>query len=61
MASEATLASELGIPYACLCAVDNFGNGIIERPLSYEQIVATQARNEDVVRSVITAALGALG
>lgn len=61
MASEATLASELGIPYACLCAVDNFCNGIVERPLTYEQIVATQARTKDLLRAVLAEALGAVG
>ncbi len=60
MASEATLASELGIPYASLCAVDNFCNGIVERPLTYDQIVATQGRNADLVRAVISQALGEL-
>lgn len=60
MASEATLASELGVPYACLCSVDNFCNGIVERPLTYEQIAATQARNMDLVRAVIAKALETL-
>ncbi len=60
MGSEATLASELGIPYACLCTVDNFGHGIVERPLTYDQIVATQARTKDLVSAVIAAALEAL-
>jgi len=61
MASEATLASELGIPYACLCSVDNYCNGIVERPLTYRQILATQARNRDLVRRILMDALEALG
>lgn len=61
MASEATLASELGIPYACLCTVDNFCNGIAERPLSYKEIAAEQARKKDLLRAVIADALEAVG
>ncbi len=57
MASEATLASELGLPYAAVCSVDNYCNGIVERPLTFEQIRATQARNQDALRRVIEKAL----
>lgn len=60
MASEATLASELGLPYACLCSVDNYGNGIVERPLTYKEIQKTQARNEGLVREILAAALEAI-
>lgn len=57
MASEATLASELGIPYAAICSVDNYCNGIVERPLTFEQIRATQARNADALRGIVEQAL----
>ena len=57
MASEATLASELGLPYAAVCSVDNYGNGLVERPLTFEQIRATQAGNVDALRRLIEAAL----
>ena len=45
MASEATLAAELGIAYASVCTVDNYANGIAEKPLTYEAIVRTQKEN----------------
>lgn len=45
MASEATLAAELGIAYASVCTVDNYANGVAETPLSYEAIVRTQREN----------------
>src|SRR5438477_11367608 len=38
MASEATLACELGIPYASLCTVDNFAHDIDDEPLTVEPI-----------------------
>ena len=58
MASEATLASELGIPYACLCTVDNYCNGIIDEPLTFDRIRDTQRRNADLTRKIIARAVG---
>jgi len=57
MAAEATLASELGIPYAALCTVDNFANGIVDEPLTFEAIRATQRANADLTRSIVIRAL----
>ena len=57
MASEATLASELGLPYAAVCSVDNYGNGIAERPLTFERIRETQAANRDALRRILEKAL----
>ena len=57
MASEATLANELGLPYAAVCSVDNYCNGIVERPLTFEQIRATQERNRDTLVRIVTAAV----
>ncbi len=57
MASEATLASELGLRYAAVCSVDNYCNGIVERPLTFEEIRATQARNQDALRRLVENAL----
>jgi len=61
MASEATLASELGLPYAALCTVDNFANGIVDEPLTFEGIRETQRANEDLTRSIVVHALGHIG
>ncbi len=57
MASEATLASELGLPYAAVCSVDNYCNGIVERPLTFDQIRATQERTVEGLRRLIEHAL----
>ncbi|HEX9339569.1 MAG TPA: MTAP family purine nucleoside phosphorylase [Thermoplasmata archaeon] len=61
IASEATLASELGIPYAALCTVDNFANGIVDEPLTFERIRETQRANADLTKSIVVNALGHLG
>src|SRR3989449_1820833 len=57
MASEATLASQLGIPYASLCTGDNFCNGIRDEPLTFEKIRETQRQNADLARTVVAKAL----
>jgi 5'-methylthioadenosine phosphorylase len=57
MASEATLASEIGLPYAAVCSVDNYCNGIVERPLTFDQIRETQKRNVDALRRILEMAL----
>ena len=59
MASEATLASELGIPYASLCTVDNYCNGIVDRPLTYDAIAKTQTRNAGTTVRILEAAVEA--
>ena len=60
MASEATLAAELGLPYASLCSVDNYANGVAATPLSFEAIRENQAKNAAAVVEVLGRALGAL-
>jgi 5'-methylthioadenosine phosphorylase len=39
LASEATLAKELGIPFAAICTVDNYANGLTEEPLTWEEVL----------------------
>jgi 5'-methylthioadenosine phosphorylase len=45
MASEAVIALEFGLPYACACSIDNFGNGLLEKPLSMDAITAGVRKN----------------
>ncbi|MCQ8894807.1 MAG: MTAP family purine nucleoside phosphorylase [Methanolinea sp.] len=58
VASEATLANELGIEVAALCTVDNYANGLSEELLTYESILESSAsfsrRNEDVLSRIIS-------
>ncbi|NLX48274.1 MAG: MTAP family purine nucleoside phosphorylase [Methanospirillum sp.] len=44
-ASEAALANELGLEVAALCTVDNYANGIGDREVSFEAVVAAARAN----------------
>jgi 5'-methylthioadenosine phosphorylase len=57
LASEATLACELGMEFAALCTVDNYANGLGGVVLSYDHILSTsrehRARTDEVVMKII--------
>jgi 5'-methylthioadenosine phosphorylase len=55
MASEATLAKELGLAYASICSIDNFCHGIIPAPLREEEILSAARQNVDRIRRLIGA------
>jgi len=61
VASEATLAAELELPYAALCSVDNYCHGIGRGSLTYQDIVRTQERTARATEAIVAAALEALG
>jgi 5'-methylthioadenosine phosphorylase len=47
IASEATLARELGIEIAALCTVDNYANGLSCETLTFEHILKCAEENKD--------------
>jgi len=49
MASEAVIALELAMPYASVCSVDNFGNGLVKKPLTMKEIIAGTRKNADLM------------
>ena len=53
MASEATLCMEYDIPYASLCSIDNYCNGIARTPLTMQEINSNVARNIRTIEEVI--------
>jgi 5'-methylthioadenosine phosphorylase len=57
VASEATLACELGIDFAALCTVDNYANGLGGEVLTYEHMLNTSRehrhRTEEIVATII--------
>lgn len=59
-ASECIVAGELGIPYAVVCVVDNFANGIGEVPLTAAEFEAGKERNRSETVTAIEAVAGAL-
>jgi 5'-deoxy-5'-methylthioadenosine phosphorylase len=60
VASEATLASELGIPYAALCSVDNYAHGLTAKPLTFREIREMQTVTASASEALLAAALEAL-
>ena len=55
MASEATLAVELGLPYASICSVDNYANGVGEKDLTLEEIHQQAHCNQQTIVRIISA------
>ncbi|MFA4916930.1 MAG: hypothetical protein WC560_09700, partial [Syntrophales bacterium] len=53
MASEAVVAKELGISYAALCSVDNYGHGMGERELTMEEISQHSSRNTETMIRIV--------
>ena len=39
LASEATLARELGMPFAAICTVDNYANGLADGVLTWDEVL----------------------
>jgi purine nucleoside phosphorylase len=53
MASEATLCMEYEIPYASICSIDNYCNGIIKVPLTMEEIGRNWQNNMMAIETII--------
>ncbi|MDD1707474.1 MAG: MTAP family purine nucleoside phosphorylase [Methanoregulaceae archaeon] len=57
IASEATLAIELGMKVAALCTIDNYANGLTDEALIYENILASakehKERTAEIIRRII--------
>jgi 5'-methylthioadenosine phosphorylase len=57
VASEATLACELGMDFAALCTIENYANGLGDEVLTYEHIVNVSRehryRTEEIVKTII--------
>lgn len=54
VASEATLARELGMRFAAICTVDNYANGLGEETLTYEHILETSRANRLRTEEILT-------
>jgi purine nucleoside phosphorylase len=53
MASEAIVAKELHMAYASLCSVDNYAHGVVDEPLTMEEIIARARRNTETAISIV--------
>jgi len=54
MASETTIAAELGVPYASICSVDNYANGIGKQELTLEEIHQQAHCNRKTILRIIS-------
>jgi len=61
LASEATLASELGIPFAALCTVDNYAHGLAGEAPTWEHILEASRAHRDRTGSIVEKIVGVLG
>jgi len=52
-ASEATLAKELKVGYAMILSLDNYGNGLAEEELNFEQIKQRARNNSENIKNII--------
>ena len=53
MASEATLAREIGLEYASICLVDNYANGVCEQTVDIVEIEKAQKRNSRILTGLL--------
>ncbi len=58
MAHEAITALELDLPYASACSIDNYGNGLMDKPLSMDEIIAGARKNADLMIRLLQSYLG---
>jgi 5'-methylthioadenosine phosphorylase len=53
LASEATLCMEQGIPYASICSVDNYCNGVAKKPLTLAQMTGNAKKSVQAFERLI--------
>lgn len=58
MASEAIAAAATGIPYASLCSIDNYANGILPQRLTVEAITEASKGQRGAVVRILNRLLG---
>ncbi|MDD1678138.1 MAG: MTAP family purine nucleoside phosphorylase, partial [Methanomicrobiales archaeon] len=61
LASEATIATELGMPFAALCSVDNYAHGLGKEVLTYEHILETARENRERTEEILQRLIQRLG
>ncbi|MCK9581812.1 MAG: 5'-methylthioadenosine phosphorylase, partial [Methanoregula sp.] len=61
IASEATLARELGIPFAALSTVDNYANGLTEESLSWDEVLEISRQYRDRTGGILNMIMKQMG
>jgi len=58
MASEATLADELGLEYISLCSIDNYAHGLVKKPFTMEEFRLNQSKMVAGIERIIKEIIG---
>jgi 5'-methylthioadenosine phosphorylase len=61
LASEATLACELGMEFCALCTVDNYANGLGTQEVTYEHILTSSRLNRERTETIISGIIKNMG
>jgi purine nucleoside phosphorylase len=61
MAHEATLCQEVGLAYASICSVDNYCHGIIDKPLTSEEIIQQARGNAATINKILMQVMEEMG
>ena len=61
LASEATLACELGMEFCALCTVDNYANGLGTQEVTYEHILIISRLNRERTDRILSAIMKNMG
>jgi 5'-methylthioadenosine phosphorylase len=61
IASEATLACELGMEFCALCTVDNYANGLGTQEVTYEHILTSSRLNRERTDRILSAIMKNMG
>ncbi|MDD4299667.1 MAG: MTAP family purine nucleoside phosphorylase [Methanomicrobium sp.] len=61
VASEATIANELKIPFAAICSVDNYCNGLCSDELSYEMLLEKSRANKERIEKILKTVIENIG
>ena len=61
MAHEATLCQEVGLAYASICSVDNYCHGIVDKPLTAEEIIRQAKENAATINKILIQVMEAMG
>jgi 5'-methylthioadenosine phosphorylase len=58
LASEATLARELGMPFAAICTVDNYANGLAGGVLTWEEVLEISRQYRERTGKILHTIIG---
>jgi 5'-methylthioadenosine phosphorylase len=58
LASEATLACELGIPFSAICTVDNYANGLADGVLTWDEVLGISRQYGERTAKILDTIIG---